>query len=543
MTPEETVERRRRHLREQAWRGGDLTWLMHGGQREAWDVVLRFINNPASSNVFVMEIARQWGKTFFCLLVSLMIAIRTGERCVYGAPTLQMLREFILPTFDAIAATAPEDIRPRFNVATSRIETHTGGHIHLIGADDQRKADRGRGPRAAFAVFDEGGNEGVGNLLRYIVSKVFEPAFQRTGGKCILPSTPAATPDHEFTAMTEEAEARGEHLHRTIYDNPDLSPERIDDIIAKAARTAGKSVEEFKKTPEFQREYLAKRVIERSLVVLPEWADKRDKLLRAIERPEFFRGLSTLDFGGVDPHMVQLAYWHPTLPTGDGGQGAYVIEYEDLMLSPCNTLELQQRAKALETEAWGVKQWAGTMAAARDEQLQEFRDRIPPWLQGVLKAQVDGDGQPWMRVCDNDVQLARDLYELHSLAFVPTAKDDKQLQVNNLQVGISREAVYVHPRCVHTDRHFRTTTWADHKRTTYARRGGEHGEGVDCAVYGLRNIDKRDPTPPEARLKPKDQTVGAALREMQARIEREQRASKVFLGGTPLGRKLMRRHG
>jgi hypothetical protein len=510
-----------------------LTFLLHAGQVDIWQRLLEWINNPDASNVFVLEIARQFGKTYLCLVISLMIAIRTGGRCVYGAPTLQMLREFILPTFDAIAATAPEDIRPRFNAAKSHIEVHTGGYIHLFGADDQRKADRGRGPPAQFAVFDEGGNEGVGGLLRYIVTKVFEPAFQRTGGKCILPSTPAATPDHDFTALTEEAEVRGEHLHRTIHDNPQLSPARIEDIIAKAARTAGKSVGDFKQTPEFQREYLAKRVIEKSLVVLPEWVDKREKLFKAVERPEYFRGMATLDFGGADPHGLQLGYWHHVL-------NAFVIEHEDLMLSPCNTLEMQRRAKALETEAWGVKAWQGTMAAARDATLQEFRDRVPPWMLGILEAQVEGDTQPWMRVCDNDIQLTRDLYDLHDLAFVPTAKDEKHLQVNNLQVAINREEVYVHPRCVHTDRHFRTTTWADHKRKTYARRGSEHGEMVDCAVYALRNLDRRDPTPEEARPRPANQTIGATIRDMQAREERRNGVTKAFFGGTPLGRKLMR---
>lgn len=533
-TDEQVVAAREAEDRRIAWAAGDLTFLMHSGQVDIWRELLAWLNNPDASNVFVLELARQYGKTFLCLVVSLMIAIRTGGRTVYGAPTLQMLREFILPTFDAIAETAPPELRPRFNGATSHIETHTGGYVHLFGADDQRRADRGRGPPAEFAVFDEGGNEGVGNLLRYIVTKVYEPAFQHTSGRAVLASTPAATPDHDFTAMTEEAEARGEWLNRSIYDNPRLTAPRIEEIIAKAARTAGKSIEDFKKTPEFQREYLAKRVIEKSLVVLPEWADKRHKLFAAVPRPEYFRGMASLDFGGQDPHGLHLGYWHHAL-------NAYVIEHEDLMLSPCNTLQMANRIKAMETEAWGVKQWAGTMAAARDAQLHEFQDRIPPWMAGVLSAQIEGDGQPWMRVCDNDIQLARDLYELHDLAFVPTAKDDKQLQVNNLQVAINREQAYVHPRCVNTDRHWRTTTWADHKRMTYARRGGEHGEFVDTAVYGLRNIDKRDPTPAEARPLARDSTVGAAVRAEQARHEKATQTARVFMGGTPLGRKLLRR--
>ena len=532
LTKAERAELQRR-VHDKAWRTGNLRCLLHADQRMALDRI-----RSAPSRTFVLELARRWGKTFLCMALALEDCLRTPRaRVPYGAPTLKMLKSFVLPAFSKIAETAPESIRPRFNSSEQRIECHNGSYVDLFGADDKRKADRGAGNDAVRCIFDEAGAEGVASMMKYIVRSIYGPSLQfltgNPNGSIVLASTPARSPDHEFTEMTEQAEVNGSHLRRTVHDNPRLSETQKRAFVEADAKDAGLSVEAYMLTDTFRREYLAERIVDKILVVLPEWASKRATLLKAIERPEFFRGMATLDFGGADPHGLHLGYWHAPLR-------AYVIEYEDLMLSPCNTLELSKRAKALETEAWGVKAWEGTMAAARDRTLTEWRDSIPPWMAGLLEARIEGDGQPWMRVADNDIQLVRDLYELHGLAYVPTAKDDKQLQVNNLQVAINRDEVYVHPRCVHTDRHWRTTTWADHRRKTYARRGGEHGEFVDTAVYAMRNIDKRDPTPEESRPMARDLTVGASIRAELARQERTHGLTRQVLGTTPLGRKLMR---
>jgi hypothetical protein len=520
-------------------RAGRLFHMLHESQLEALAAIDR-----ATARTFVLEIGRRWGKTYLMVALALMTAWRKPKtRVVYGAPTLKHLAEFVLPAFDKIAARVPADMRPRFNSANDHIECHNGSWVHLFGADNQRNADRGTGGDAELCIFDESGAEGVATMLKYIGKAIFGPSLQfkegSPNGSIIYASTPARSPEHDFTDATEKAEATGNRFHATCFDNPRLTDAQRTAFIAADAADEGLSPDEYMKTDTFRREYLAERVVDPLLVVVPEWAEKRAKLLRAIDRPEFFRGMTTLDFGGSDPHGLHLGYWHPTLQVKDGKVGAYVLEYDSMLRG--NTGVLNEEIRRLETQAYGVKKWEGTMAAARDAQLRALRDQVPKWMEGVMQAQVEGDEQPWMRVADNDVQLVRDLYELHGLAFIPTAKDDKQLQVNNLQVAIREERVFVHPRCEATDRHLRTTTWADHRRSTYSRRGGEHGEGVDCLVYALRNVDKRDPTPAEAKPRPNNLTVGSSIREELQRHEKARAASNVFLGGTPLGRKLMRR--
>jgi hypothetical protein len=152
-----------------------------------------------------------------------------------------------------------------------------------------------------------------------------------------------------------------------------------------------------------------------------------------------------------------------------------------------------------------VSKWDGTLRAAKNDPSAHLLECLPDWMAEVLTK--DAGEQPYARWADNNLALVRDLYELHKMVFIPTAKDDKELQVNNLRVMISAEKVLIHPRCVHTDRHLRGTTWQNHKRLTYARKAGEHGDLVDTLVYGARNLNKRDPFPPHWHDKPGERTV------------------------------------
>jgi hypothetical protein len=471
-----------RQLIEECWGDNDLTPLLHIDQQRVFQ---QWMGSTAGR--FVLEIGRRWGKTFLLLCIAIMTAGRTKGRVVYGAPTLKHLKEFVLPTFDKIAATAPPHLRPRFNSTNSHIELPRGGWVHLFGCDDQRQADTGVGSDAELAVFDEAGANSVASLLGYIIKSIFRPSLLMTGGRILLGSSPARIPEHEFTVMTEQAEARGAYAHRTIYDNPRLSDAQREDFIRTDAEDEGLPVEEYKATDTFRREYMAERVVDKMLVVLPEWAAKRDLLRVAVARPEFFDGMTVLDPGGADPHGVLLGYWHFQL-------AKWVIEDELLLVNGENSEDLSEAIKAKEKEHWGTTLWDGTLHAFERSNATLW-EAVPEWMRD--KWDQEAPRQPRSRWMDGANQiLCRNLYELHKMAFIPTAKDNKQAQVNNLRVMLKREEVLLHPRCIHTDRHFRTTTWANYRRETYARRANEHGDLVDCAVYGARNLDRqRNPTP------------------------------------------------
>lgn len=500
-----------REIEAEYFRRGQLRWMLqeHASQLEVYDQIY-----ACSDHRFVLEIARQWGKTWLLATLAVETCIRfPGCRVVYGAPTLKHLQEFIIPTLHAVTRIAPPGVRFSFRESKGHFECENGSYIHLFGAKDKHDAERGRGPKAKLIVFDEAGFTPV---LGYVLDDVFKAQTLHSGGRTILASTPAEEPDHAFTEIATIAETNGNYARRTIYDNPMLTPERIREFIEQGAKDKGLTPEEYMQTDTFRREYLAERVINKLLVVVPEWEKKRSALMVPVKRPRYFNAQVTLDFGGNDPHAAHFGYWHFE-------RAEFVVEDELLLRNGENTHQLAQAIQAKEHALYGVNKWDGTLRGARDEPTQHLIDALPGWLQELVN-KAETQEQPHTRWCDNDIQLARDLYQLHQMAFIPTAKDNLELQVNNLRVAISSEQFRVDPRCVHTDRHMRTTTWKDHKRKDFARRAGEHGDLVATSIYELRNVDKRNP-----HVEPKKDHLGRVM----------QPPTVTLLPDTRLGRKLL----
>lgn len=475
----------------------------------------------------MLEISRKWGKSWFLLaLLAEECERHPGERMVYGAPTYVQLREFAFPIMRELEALAPPDCRPRFHEASGHWRFPNGSWVHLFACDDLNAAERGRGPKARRAVFDEAGAV-PGPVLSYVVKEVFRPSLMLCEEPLtILSGTPSREPQHPFEDAAVIAESTGARFHRTIYDNPMLTPARIEQIIAENARDDGMSVEDYKKSPGFRREYLAERAVDPTLVVVPEWDGKRAALLQPVQRPDYFNGMTVLDFGGADPHAATFGYWHFQ-------RAAWVVEDEVLLREGENTGKLTAALKAKERELWGVAKWDGSLRAGLEDPRETLTDNVPDWMRDILVKEAPE--QPFARWADNDLQLVRDLYELHLMAFIPTSKDNLELQVNNLRELLRLNQLVLHPRCVNTDRHLRTTTWANHKRRDFKRTAaGEHGDLVATLIYGGRNLDRRNPAPGYLS-EPVNATVGVRVRHREA--------SKDFgtelLESSPLGRRLL----
>jgi hypothetical protein len=132
-----------------------------------------------------------------------------------------------------------------------------------------------------LAIFDEAG---FCPLLRYVLRSVFRPSLLHSGGRTLVASTPAEEPDHDFTAIAELAEANGAYFNRDVWDNPRLTEGQIEKFIEDDARDEGMSVEAYLESDEFRREYRAERVINKMLLAVPEWLEKRATQLIEIRR-------------------------------------------------------------------------------------------------------------------------------------------------------------------------------------------------------------------------------------------------------------------
>lgn len=491
---------------ERELRAGDLRRLLHSGQREA---LAAFESAPGSRYVF--EVARRWGKTWLLLCIAFMACIRRPKvRVVYGAPTLKHLAEFVLPTFEALAEKFPEHLAPRWNHQKSHIEFPNGSWIHLFGADDKRKANNGRGPSAELAIFDEAG---FCPLLRYVLRSIFRPSLLHSGGRTLIASTPAELPDHDFTAVAEKAEANGAYFNRDVWSNPLLTREQIEKFIADDAHDEGISVEAYVDSDDFRREYMAERVINRTLLAVPEWATWRESRFVRVPRPALFRGHTTIDFGGNDPHAALFGYWH--------GELGLVIERELLLKHDEPSRLLSDEVKRVEGEVWGVNRWDGSLQSLTTENIRaHWGDKLPAWL--LPKVDASAPPQPYHRVSDTNMELARHLYTV-GLACIPTRKTEKQLMANQFRNLVRDGQFWLDPSCVDTDRMLRQTTWKNEKRKEWARRGGEHGDLVDCAIYKTLNVSREVPLAPTTKKPPLSIVPQGKVDRLTARLQRAAR--------------------
>lgn len=504
-----TEEERRALLqraRDECWRSGDLTYKLHSDQLK----VYRAIQERDASRE-VLEIARRWGKTYLLTVIAAETCLQTPNcRVVYGAPTLKHLEEFIIPTLEAVAEDAPEDCRPKYHASEGHWRFPNGSYVHLFGADDKTKADRGRGPEAKKAIFDEAG---FCKILKYVLRSIFRPQLLHSRGRTLLGSTPAEEPDHDFTLVAETAEANGTYERRTIYDNPRLTPERIEEFIAEDAKDEGMTVEEYIKTDTFRREYLAERVTNKTLMVMgDDWERAAPTAVSECVRPQFFDAYAVLDMGGVDPRACLWGYW-------DFSAATLVVEDELNLRNNENTLQLADGIKHKESALYGTKAWDGTLRAIRAEKMDERmlaflpeKDRQRVW------AAENAPLQPFLRVCDHDIQTAIDLSVLHGLTFLPAEKTTLVMVVNDARVALRMGRIRIHPRCRDLIRQLRTSLWNNEKALDFQRRNGEHADLLWCLIYMWRNIRKsRNPVPenwgldPENQyLRPKTQTSGLA---------------------------------
>lgn len=466
-------------LRHEAWWRGELRWKMHLDQRRVHDAI-----EARNASREVLEIARKWGKTYYLVLRSFIKCLREPRiRIVYGAPTYKHLTEFVLPVIDEICQDAPAGMRPKYREATGHLEFHNGSWIHFFGADDKQAADRGRGPKAIEAIFDEAG---FCPVLSYVLRAVFRPSLLLSGnGKTVLASSPAEEPDHDFTRMAERAEVNGTYARRTIHDNPLLTPEQIAKFIADDAKDEGMLVGEYIRSPTFRREYMAERVSETSLMVMgDDWTKTEASVVREVERPKFFDAYTMFDLGGVDPHAFLFGYFH-------FGLAALVFEDELLFREGQNTAILAEALRTTEQRLWGASKFDGTLRGLDEVE----KERLPLWLKKEMA--LNAPPQPFLRVCDSATQIVIDMHALHGIAMLPAQKDDKVLAVNAFRVAVRSGHIIVHPRCRNLIRHLRQTLWQNPQMRTYRRNAaGEHGDLLDCAIYGNRTVIRaRNPTP------------------------------------------------
>jgi len=424
------------------WRQGNLKWKLDKNQLE----IYKFINETDEKTIVVGS-SRRIGKTYFLVTYAIEYCLKHPNSIVkFVASTRAMVAGIVRPLFNEITVDCPKDVLPVFKTKENVYKFHNGSEIQLAGTDNGN-ADRIRGGNAHLCILDE---VGFIDNLDYVVNSVLLPTTTMTKGKIIMASTPPPSPDHPFINFIKRATESGAYIRRTVYDNPRLTKEEIEDI----AETAGGF-----DSVNFRREYLAELVISEEDAVVPEFTQAlQEEIIKEVVKPAILDSYVSMDIGGTDLTGILFGFY-------DFNTATIVIQDELVFTRKVLTDEIAAAVTAKEHELWSD----GT---------------------GYVKP-------PLLRVADNNnIILLNDLGIKHGLYFMPTLKDDKQAQLNNMRMLLRKKKIIINPRCKTLISHLKGATW-NKARTSYTRSSDKgHYDLVDALLYMVRNINMtRNPYP------------------------------------------------
>lgn len=449
-----------RALLEAAWDQGDLSFLLTPSQLDSYKRLRRW-ERTGTGRVYALDIGRRWGKSALCTTISLENARRNkGWRCIYVAPTYEMVRKIILPLIAEVTQTCPPSMLPEWVKSEATYYFGNGSSIELIGLDV--RPDGARGTGVDGVVMDEAGF--FGNLEYLMVSVLYPQMLGRPHARIIAASTPPSTPAHYWsTTVIPEAMSRSAHDRKTLDDADQYSQEEIDYFysLMPGGRDGIAA----------RREYRAEHIADESLAIVPEFRSVEAEIVKEVPPPVWRDCYVSLDPGYHDLSAVLFGYW-------DFGDQRLVIE-DEIAEPRLNSMQLAARIVEKERKLWDkVRRRCSTRPY----------DTLP---------------QPYLRICDNDPRLIADLAQTHGLRFIATQKDNLTAQVDQVRVAMQSGQIIIHPRCRKLQQHLRHGIWKKigHLFAREDDEGLRHFDLIAALVYLWRNVNKRrNPVPALERL-------------------------------------------
>ena len=414
------------------WRRGDLTYKLHSGQ-----LVIKAALDKVTSQLFVGNIARQFGKSYWAVTLAIETALKKPKaRIKYGTAFLTDLEEFILPKFEEVLLDCPDDLRPVFKTKGSKWVFKNGSEIKLVGLD--KKPNGLRGNVIDLIILDECGF--VGNLDKLYKSVIVPATMHRPNCKIIFISTPPETPAHPFCEFITKAEIENAYVKLTIYENPLIDQRTIDRI---AAELGGFN------SIAFRRECLCELIIDTSIAIIPEWNDVKDHtIVKAGLMPPFFKPIVAIDLALNDNLGVVFGYW-------DFPRAKAVIQYE-LLLNGVNSKQLVEACLEVEQRLWG---------------------EVTP-----------------MRWADGMLYTLNDICSVHHYSVSMVRKDAVEAQVNSLRLMLQGHQVEILDQCKQTINQCASGIW-NKSKTEFARAGSNHQDLLAALIYFVRHVNKENPFP------------------------------------------------
>jgi hypothetical protein len=439
---------RRGKIRE-AWLRGRLNYKLHSGQK-----IIEEKARESKSQLFVGEIARQFGKSFWLAKKALEQGFKKKKSKIkYGTAFQTDLVEFILPAFDAVLEDCPEDLKPVFKRSGSKFVFKNGSEIKLVGLD--RKPNGLRGTVIDLIILDEAG---FMSRLDYIYKSVIIPATtHRPNCRILVFSTPPDTPAHEFLDYVEKAEYEGGYLKLTIYHNPMVDEKTI----ARLMKESGGP-----QSTTWRREYLCEHVTDANLAIISEWKDEFVLDIAKDHYYPFYHKYQSMDLGVRDNTAVIFGYYSYLT-------GRLIIEDEYVINGPeLTTLVLHDAISRTEKKLWK-------------------------------------ESKVYRRVSDNNNPLLlQDLSIIHGMHFLGTDKGSLEEMVNVVKMMVQTGSIIVHPRCKQLRGSLKYGVWDKHRQKFAKSKVYGHFDALAALIYLVRNLDKvTNPIPADFQVDHRNQIL------------------------------------
>ncbi len=485
-----------------AWDRGVLRHLLRDHQLAAYDAYRAWeLQPPANSNgqyarIFVLDIARRWGKTTLAVLIRIEDCIRNpGSAYRYVTAFQKDIEEIIDDVSRSLLDTCPDDLRPVYKgsqgAQSAGFYFPNGSVLKLAGLDKHPNALRGRasdGDCLSEAYF-------IRNLQSSVKNVLYAQYQGRDHARMILESSAPDQPETEYDKVfVADAKLRGAYFFATIDDNTHLRDEDREEFI----RAAGG-----KDDPDCQREYYGIRTRDARRVLVPEFKP----LVHVVhtERPKHFHGYVGGDPGIRDLFGLVFGYWHAPLRRlvierswAGGGEDAA-------------TGAVAKRVAATEAELWALKTPGNDTDA-----LTAHRPEATYWNGAKLC------GQPYLRVADTELRLIQDMWIEHRLRFQAADKGDgKDAALLNLRNGFADMQITIEPDAGPIIDHLLHGKWNERKTEWERHKHYGHFDCVAALQYLWRVVNKNaNPAPPETFGRATDSVFIPAVAEQHRASKR-----------------------
>lgn len=426
------------------WSRGNLQYKLKGKQLELYQTF-----KEVKEHVNVVCASRRWGKSTVLCIIATELCLQQPRAIVkYVCPTKVQATEILESVMHMILEDAPPHLAPTWMEAKKRYLFPNGSQIQIWAADGGH-IDAARGGATHLGIVDEAG---FVDKLTYVVRSVLSPGTATVKGKLILASTPSyLDPNHEFNIEYVLPRQEAGTLKKfTIYDAPMIDDETRKEIIEMYG--VDNAI--------FKCEYLCEIAVNAETMVLSEFTPEKEKeiIIADYPKPPFFDCYVSMDIGFKDLTGILLAYF-------DFQKSTIVIE-DEIVISG-SELNSQYLAELI-----------------KQKENLYFKDKYGLFI------------EPTMRIADNNNPiLLNDLYRLHNLMFFPTAKDQKDAQINEVKLRLRQNRIIINPRCRNLIYHMRSAKWDKHHKGFERVRDdkqmglkGGHVDLVDALIYLVRNV-------------------------------------------------------